>query len=80
VKCNEIYRRPPLTGFCKCTGKLIFTIAEGSVKKYLGPSLDLAEEYNLPPYLKQTLLLLSERIDSVFGKEPEKQEGLGKWF
>ena len=69
-----------MTGVCACGGKLIFTIAEGSVKKYMGPALELATKYNLPPYLKQTLLLLNERIDSVFGREPEKQEGLGKWF
>jgi DNA polymerase II large subunit len=80
VKCNEIYRRPPMTGRCKCTGKLVFTIAEGSVKKYMKPSIDLSSKYDLPKYLQQTLLLLNDRIDSVFGKEPEKQEGLGKWF
>ncbi len=80
VKCNEIYRRPPLTGVCSCGGKLIFTIAEGSVKKYVTPAIDLAENYGLPAYLQQTLLLLNDRIESVFGKEQEKQEGLGKWF
>ena len=80
VKCNEIYRRPPLTGMCRCTGKLVFTIAEGSVKKYMDPSLNLAVTYNLPKYLQQTLVLLKDRIESVFGKDPETQEGLGKWF
>lgn len=79
-KCNEIYRRPPLTGLCKCGGKLIFTISEGSIVKYLDPAMDLTVKYNLPPYLKQTLVLLKDRIESVFGKEEEKQEGLGKWF
>ena len=83
VKCNEIYRRPPLIGKCTqkgCGGKIIFTIAEGSVKKYLIPSIDLAKKYNLPPYLQQTLDLLKTRIDSVFGIDSEKQEGLNKWF
>ena len=80
VKCNEKYRRPPLTGKCKCNGKIIFTIAEGSVIKYVQPAMDLAETYRLPAYLKQTLLLLKDRIESVFGKDPEKQEGLNKWF
>ncbi|MDP3727843.1 MAG: DNA polymerase II large subunit [bacterium] len=79
-KCNTIYRRPPLAGQCKCGGKLIFTISEGSIVKYLDPAMDLAVKYNLPPYLKQTLVLLRDRIESVFGKEEEKQEGLGKWF
>jgi len=79
-KCNEIYRRPPLAGQCKCGGKLIFTISEGSIVKYMEPAMDLAVKYNLPPYLKQSLILLKDRIESVFGREEEKQEGLGKWF
>jgi DNA polymerase II large subunit len=81
VDCNEKYRRPPLVGHCtKCGGKIIFTIAEGSVIKYMEPSLSLADKYDLPPYLKQTLELTKQRIESVFGKDPDKQEGLGKWF
>jgi DNA polymerase II large subunit len=80
-KCNEKYRRPPLAGKCeKCGGKIIFTISEGSVIKYLEPSISIAEKYGVHPYLRQTLELLSRRIDSFFGKEKEKQEGLGKWF
>jgi DNA polymerase II large subunit len=81
VKCNEKYRRPPLIGKCsKCGGKIIFTISEGSVVKYLEPSISLANKYNVPIYLKQTLVLLQRRVESMFGKEKEKQEGLGKWF
>jgi len=81
VKCNEIYRRPPMAGKCtECNGKLVFTIAEGSVVKYLEPAMELADKYNLPAYLKQTLVLVKDRIESVFGKDPEKQEGLNKWF
>jgi DNA polymerase II large subunit len=80
-KCNEKYRRPPLIGKCeKCGGKIIFTISEGSVIKYLEPSISIAEKYGVHPYLRQTLELLERRIDSFFGKEKEKQEGLGKWF
>ncbi|MBN2457661.1 DNA polymerase II large subunit [Candidatus Woesearchaeota archaeon] len=81
VKCNEKFRRVPLAGKCtKCGGKIIFTVAEGSVIKYLKPMLSLAEKYNLPVYLKQTLQLLNNRVEEVFGKEKETQEGLGKWF
>jgi DNA polymerase II large subunit len=81
VKCNEIMRRPPLTGICpKCGGKIIFTINEGGIKKYLEPALELAEKYHLSTYLKQNLQILKENIDSIFGKELEKQEALGKWF
>ena len=80
VACNEKYRRPPLAGKClECGGRLLFTIAQGSVVKYLQASLDLAEKYKLPAYLQQTLMLTKARIESVFGKEKEKQEALGKW-
>ena len=80
VDCNEKYRRPPLIGRCKCGGKLLFTIAEGSITKYLEPSLQLVERYALPAYLKQTVELTKNRIESFFGKAKEKQEGLTRWF
>jgi len=80
-KCNEKFRRPPLMGKCtKCGGNIIFTISEGSVLKYLEPSISLANKYQLPNYLKQSLDLLQRRIDGLFGKETETQTGLGKWF
>ena len=81
VNCNDKYRRPPLMGRCtSCGGKVIFTISEGSVVKYLEPSLLLAEKYNLNPYLKQTLELTRVRIESYFGKDKEKQLGLADWL
>ncbi len=81
VDCNEKFRRPPLLGKCtKCKGKLLFTISEGSVIKYLEPTISLAEAYDLSPYLKQTVHLLKCHVESVFGKDKEKQEGLGRWF
>jgi DNA polymerase II large subunit len=81
VKCNTKYTRPPLVGKCTaCGGKLIFTISEGSVIKYLEPSMKLIREYGVPPYLKQTLELTQERVNSVFGKEKEIQEGLSKFI
>jgi len=67
VNCNEKYRRPPLVGKClKCKGKIIFTISEGSIVKYLGPTISLAHKYNVSDYLKQTIDLLQERIEGVF--------------
>ncbi len=81
VNCNEKFRRPPLLGKCsQCGGKIIFTISEGSIIKYLEPSISLANKYSLPPYLKQTLELTKRRIEGVFGREKEKQTGLGAWF
>jgi len=81
VACNEIIRRPPLSGVCpKCKGKIIFTVHEGGIRKYLEPALDLANKYDLPIYLKQSLELTKKYIDSIFGKELEKQEALERWF
>jgi len=78
--CNESYRRPPLVGKCKCGGKIIFTISYGSIVKYLEPALDLARNYNVPEYIKQDLLLTKKYIESIFGRDLEKQESMEKWF
>jgi DNA polymerase II large subunit len=81
VACNEKYRRPPLSGVCnKCGGKLIFTISEGSIKKYLEPALELANKYNISEYTKEGMELTKEYIESIFGKETEKQVELKQWF
>ncbi len=81
VKCNSKFRRPPLINKCStCGGKLIFTISEGSVIKYLIPSLKLAEKYDFSPYLKQTLDMVQAQVDMIFGKEKDKQVGLGSFM
>ena len=81
VKCNTKYRRPPLTGSClKCGGRIIFTVSEGNIVKYLEPALEIAEKYNVPVYVKQCLSVLKESIESIFGKEKEKQSNLNGWF
>ncbi|MFC1801665.1 DNA polymerase II large subunit [Nanoarchaeota archaeon] len=80
VKCNEKFRRPPLSGVCSCGGKILFTISEGSIVKYLEPSLSLSRQFDVGAYLNQTLHLLKDRIEGLFGKEKEKQETMGAWF
>lgn len=77
TKCNEKYRRPPLTNKClKCGHNLLFTISEGSITKYLEPSLALTKNYDFSPYLKQSLEIVQENIYLIFGKEKDKQVGL----
>jgi len=77
VKCNDKYRRVPLAGKClKCGGKILFTISEGSILKYMQPALDLAKEFNVQPYLLESLELTEMYIQSIFGKEKEKQAKL----
>lgn len=81
VACNEKFRRPPLAGKCaKCGGKLIFTISEGSIVKYLATALDLARAYGVSPYLLECLEIVERDIQGIFGKPFDKQEQLRKWF
>jgi DNA polymerase II large subunit len=81
VGCNEKFRRPPLIGKCTtCGGKIIFTISEGSIMKYLDMSIRLAEEFEVSDYLKESLYLTKKRTLDVFGKEKEKQTGLGTFM
>ena len=81
VDCNDKFRRSPLIGKCThCGGKLIFTISEGSIIKYMQAALDLARGYNVSPYLIENLEIVEKDIQSIFGKEKEKQEALGRWF
>ncbi|MBP7708463.1 DNA polymerase II large subunit [Candidatus Pacearchaeota archaeon] len=81
VGCNEKFRRPPLAGVChKCSGKIIFTISEGSIKKYLEHAIELATTYNIPEYTKQSLNLAKLYIESIFGRDADKQIDLKKFF
>ncbi len=81
VKCNKSYRRVPLIGKCtKCGGKLLLTVSEGTVRKYLGISLDLIDKYGTSSYLKQRLQILQREIDSVFTNELSKQVSLSDFM
>lgn len=77
TKCNAKYRRIPLIGKCeKCSGNVILTIAEGSIKKYLQIAKNVVNEYGLSNYLKQRLELAGREIDTLFVNEAEKQKSL----
>ncbi len=68
VACNAKYRRVPLSGKCgKCTGKLVLTISKGGIEKYLNSATNLADRYNLEPYIKQRIMLIRMEIEAVFG-------------
>ncbi len=81
VKCDASYRRVPLKGKCtKCGGRLLLTVTEGSIKKYLNLSIELAEKYELSDYLKQRLMLLERDIDSLFTNDLSKQVSLSEFM
>ncbi len=74
IKCNTKYRRLPLQNQCiKCGKKLILTVTEGGITKYLGLSLEIAEQYNLDSYTKQRLRLAQDFVDSIFTSDQGRQ-------
>jgi len=81
VKCGAKFRRPPLSGTCpKCRGRVILTVHEGSVKKYLEVSLRIAEEFGVDDYTKQRLEIIKLDIESLFQNEKSKQMGLADFM
>jgi len=81
VKCNKKFRRMPLSGKCDCGGKIILTIAQGSIKKYLEVAKNLIIDYQLNPHLLQRIQLSENEIDSLFSdKEAKKQKNLSEFF
>ncbi|HIQ50355.1 MAG TPA: hypothetical protein EYH54_00115 [Nautiliaceae bacterium] len=80
VQCNEKFRRIPLIGYCpRCGGNIVFTISEGSVKKYLDVALELIKRYKVKNYVKENLLSLKKAINTVF-KGKNEAALLNNWF
>jgi DNA polymerase II large subunit len=80
-KCNDKYRRPPLSGKCKCGNPtLALTVSAGSIKKYLELALNMAKEYNLPAYTQQKMRILAERVESTVFNGVKKQMSLSEFF
>jgi len=82
TNCNEIHRRPPLLGNCTNCGniKLVFTIAEGTIKKYIDATMSLSEYEGVSRYLQQSLDILKTRINTIFEEEKTKQIGLSSFI
>jgi DNA polymerase II large subunit len=82
TKCNMKYRRIPLGGVCKrrifpgnsiCGGNLILTVHEGNITKYLDKSKELAEKYNISPYMHQRVLLVEQSVNSLIQNDKIKK-------
>ena len=69
-RCNRKYRRIPLSMKClnkRCdNGKLLQTIAERSVVKYMPLAERLAEKYDVGEYLREKIKLLRISVDTSF--------------
>ena len=87
VDCNTKFRRIPLTNQTiaasgkataecpECDGKVLLTISEGTIKKYMQPSQEIIDKYEISPYVRQQILILNKTLHSLFGKE-NRQSGL----
>jgi len=81
VKCNNNFRRIPLSGKCpECGGNLTLTVHQASVRKYLELSKRISEEYDVSNYLKQRIGLLEEAMDSLFTNDKTKDMKLDDFF
>ncbi|VUT23953.1 MAG: DNA polymerase II large subunit [Candidatus Methanolliviera sp. GoM_asphalt] len=72
VRCNAKFRRPPLSKTCpKCGGKIILTVHEASIKKYLGASYRILDEFKISGYTRQRIELLKMEIESLFKEDKD---------
>ncbi|RQD83217.1 MAG: DNA-directed DNA polymerase II large subunit [Methanocalculus sp. MSAO_Arc2] len=79
-RCGSKYRRMPLAGKCRCGGKIIATVSEGSVKKYLAASLAICEQFAISEYTKQRIAVIDAAINATFGEEQKLQMGLADFM
>ncbi len=83
VKCNEKYRRPPLSnaGKClKCGGNVILTVNRGGIEKYIPKALKLSRDFNLDDYTIQRMELVKEYVESLTNNPKIKQQKLADFF
>jgi len=78
TNCNERFRRIPLDGKCTRCGKdrIILTVVEGGVRKYVAIAKEMTNSYQLSDYLKQRIDLIEEEINSIFKNEKVEQKSL----
>jgi len=83
TKCNEKYRRPPLSnaGKCpKCGGNVILTVNRGGIEKYIPKALKLSRDFNLDAYTIQRMELVEEYVESLTNNPKIKQQKLSNFF
>lgn len=84
VKCNEKFRRPPITNKGKCPkckkGKVILTVNPGGIKKYIPRAIMICQDFNLDDYTKQRMELIEEYVESLTNNPKIKQQKLSDFF
>ncbi|MCK4757184.1 MAG: DNA polymerase II large subunit [Thermoplasmata archaeon] len=72
TKCSTKYRRIPVKGNCYCGNKLILTVHEKGVRKYLEMSKRIAKEFDISVYTIQRLENIERAMCSLFQNEKVK--------
>jgi DNA polymerase II large subunit len=83
VKCNEKYRRPPISnaGKCiKCGNKVILTVNRGGIEKYIKRAVNIVNDFGLDDYTKQRMGLIEEYVESLTNNPKIKQQKLSDFF
>ncbi|TFG29827.1 MAG: DNA polymerase II large subunit [Promethearchaeota archaeon] len=83
VKCNEKFRRPPISNGGKCPtcgNNIILTVNRGGIEKYIPRALKLCNEFNLDDYTRQRMELIEEYVQSLTNNPKIKQQKLSDFF
>jgi len=83
VKCNEKFRRPPLSnnGKCpRCGNNVILTVNRGGIKKYIPRALRICKDFRLDDYTIQHMKLIEEYVESLTNNPKIKQHKLSDFF
>jgi DNA polymerase II large subunit len=83
VKCNQKYKRPPISnaGNCpKCNGNIILTVNRGGIEKYIPRAISLCKDFNLDAYTIQRMELIEEYVESLTNNPKIKQQKLSDFF
>ncbi|MFX1354810.1 MAG: DNA polymerase II large subunit, partial [Promethearchaeota archaeon] len=83
VKCNEKFRRPPISnsGNCtKCGNRVILTVNKGGIEKYIPRAIKLCKNFKLDKYTVQRMELIQEYVESLTNNPRIKQQKLSDFF
>jgi DNA polymerase II large subunit len=83
VKCNQKFRRPPISngGKCpSCGNNIILTVNRGGIEKYIPRALKLCKEFKLDDYTIQRMALIEEYVESLTNNPKIKQQKLSDFF
>jgi DNA polymerase II large subunit len=58
----------------RCGEKIVLTVHQGGIEKYLSPAMDLIDRYGLDGYYADRLRLVKEEISSLFPSEEVDEE------